>query len=385
MMAGRLVEEPDAVIDGSCLGIFGAVVEAPDAGLGDRSCAHGAWLQGNVEVGTVEAMAPGCLACLAQGKDLGMGRGIGEFADAVAGCGDDLSLQHDNGTDRWFVAQAGGRCLLEGDFHESQGSLHEPDLARSGPNRHSEIASCQSDAMPSRRPLIGLTLDSEEPGPYSNMPWYAIRQNYMSSVVDAGGLPVAISHETDLAEAYLEELDGVVVTGGAFDIDPALFGAGTRHETVKTKDRRTRFEWDVTEGALRRDLPVFGICGGQQLLNVVLGGTLIQHIPDAVPDCLQHEQPGPRTRAGHTVKVTGNTVLHDIVRVDTLPVNSAHHQAADGTGDGVKINAVAPDGVIEGIEHPGFRFCLGVQWHPEYGISEGDGRLFRAFLEACQR
>ncbi len=239
--------------------------------------------------------------------------------------------------------------------------------------------------MPSRRPLIGLTLDSEEPGPYSSMPWYAIRRNYMASVADAGGLPVAVSHETDLAGVYLEELDGVIVTGGAFDIDPALFGAGTRHETVTTKDRRTRFEWAVAEGALKRDLPVFGICGGQQLLNVVLGGTLIQHIPDAVPDCLAHEQPGPRTSAGHTVAVARGTRLHDIVGVGELPVNSAHHQAADGIGEGVTVNAVAPDGVIEGIEHPGYRFCLGVQWHPEYGISQGDGRLFRAFIEACRR
>ncbi len=234
------------------------------------------------------------------------------------------------------------------------------------------------------RPLIGLTLDCEEPGHYSNMPWYAIRQNYMSSIVDAGGLPVAISHETGLSGAYVKALDGVVVTGGAFDIDPALFGASMRHESVTTKDQRTRFEWAVTEGALQRDRPVFGICGGQQLLNVVLGGTLIQHIPDSVPDCLAHEQEGPRTRAGHTVTVKENTRLHDIVGVTELPVNSAHHQAADALGDGVAVNAVANDGVIEGIEHTGYRFCLGVQWHPEYAISKGDRHLFRAFVEACR-
>ncbi|MCY4607546.1 MAG: gamma-glutamyl-gamma-aminobutyrate hydrolase family protein [bacterium] len=235
------------------------------------------------------------------------------------------------------------------------------------------------------RPLIGLTLDCEEPGHYSNMPWYAIRQNYMSAIVDAGGLPVAIGHETGLAEAYVEALDGVVVTGGAFDIDPMLFGAAMRHESVTTKDRRTRFEWAVTEDALQRDRPVFGICGGQQLLNVVLGGTLIQHIPDSVPDCLAHEQKGPRTRAGHTVTVRESTLLHDIVGVAELPVNSAHHQAADAVGDGVTVNAVARDGVIEGIEHAGYRFCLGVQWHPEYAISTGDRHLFRAFVEACRR
>ncbi len=142
--------------------------------------------------------------------------------------------------------------------------------------------------MSRQRPLIGLTLDSEEGGHYSSFPWYAIRQNYMSAVAAAGGLPVAISHEVDGAGAYLDEIDGLIVTGGAFDVDPALFGAEGRHDTVVTKERRTRFEWDVTAGALKRDMPVFGICGGQQLLNVVLGGTLIQHIPDAVPEALAH-------------------------------------------------------------------------------------------------
>jgi putative glutamine amidotransferase len=234
------------------------------------------------------------------------------------------------------------------------------------------------------RPLIGLTLDSEEPGNYSNMPWYAIRQNYMASVVAAGGLPVAISHEVDLAQAYLDELDGIVVTGGAFDVDPALFGAESRHDSVTTKDRRTRFEWDVTDGALKRDLPVLGICGGQQLMNVVLGGTLIQHIPDAVADCLAHEQPNPRTEAGHNVTVAEGSLLHRIVGTSELPVNSAHHQAADAVGDRVLVNATAPDGVIEGIEHPDYRFCLGVQWHPEYHISQGDRQIFDAFLAACR-
>ena len=234
------------------------------------------------------------------------------------------------------------------------------------------------------RPLIGLTLDSEEPGNYSNMPWYAIRQNYMASVVAAGGLPVAISHEVDLAQAYLDELDGILVTGGAFDVDPALFGAESRHDSVTTKDRRTRFEWDVTDGALKRDMPVLGICGGQQLMNVVLGGTLIQHIPDAIADCLAHEQPNPRTEAGHNVAVAEGSLLHRIVGTPELPVNSAHHQAADAVGDRVLVNATAPDGVIEGIEHPDYRFCLGVQWHPEYHISQGDRLIFDAFLAACR-
>ena len=134
-------------------------------------------------------------------------------------------------------------------------------------------------------PLIGITLDSEPAGGWSKMPWYAVRQNYCAAVAEAGGLPLALPHEPELAPAYLDRIDGLLVTGGAFDVDPALFGAPTKHATVKTKDRRTAFEIAMVKGALDRDLPILGICGGEQLLAVALGGTLIQHIPDEVPGC----------------------------------------------------------------------------------------------------
>jgi len=235
-----------------------------------------------------------------------------------------------------------------------------------------------------KRPIVGVTLDSEEPGGYSKLPWYALRQNYAEAVARAGGLPILLPHESAQVEAYLEEIDGLVVTGGAFDVDPSLFGEAERHPTVKLKSRRTDFEWKITEGALKRDLPVFGICGGQQLLNVVLGGTLIQHIPDEMPKALAHEQPNPRTEPGHVVSVVPGTMLHKICGATELAVNSAHHQAAKATGPGVLVNARAEDGVIEGIEDPRRKFCIGVQWHPEYSISVGDQKLFDAFVAACR-
>jgi len=236
------------------------------------------------------------------------------------------------------------------------------------------------------RPRIGVTLDAEQPGGYSKFPWFALRQNYASSLVEAGGLPVALPHvPPELVDAYLDQLDGVVVTGGAFDIDPALYGATERHPSVGLKVERTAFEWAVAQGALARDLPVLGICGGQQLLHVVLGGTLIQHIPDSIEGALPHEQPNPRDEPGHPVAVVPGTRLHALVGALELAVNSAHHQAADRLGDGVVVSATAPDGVIEAIEHPGYRFCLGVQWHPEFFIGDGDRRLLEGFVEACRR
>jgi putative glutamine amidotransferase len=233
------------------------------------------------------------------------------------------------------------------------------------------------------RPIIGITLDSEPAGGWSKMPWYALRQNYCDAVARAGGLPVPLPHEPELAAEYLDRIDGLLITGGAFDVDPSLFGASTRHATVKTKDRRTAFEYAITRGAIDADKPVLGICGGQQLMNVVLGGTLIQHIPDEIKDPLPHEQPNPRTEAGHPVKIVAGTLLHKVVKELELPVNSAHHQAVKAVGQGIVVNAVAPDGVIEGIEDPRRRFVVGVEWHPEYSISPGDDRIFDAFIRAA--
>ena len=195
---------------------------------------------------------------------------------------------------------------------------------------------------PPVQPRIGLTLDAEPPGGYSKLPWYAIRANYCEAVVRAGGVPIALPHEVELVDAYLDLLDGLLVTGGAFDLDPSLYGASERHATVRTKDRRTAFEMAITKAALQRDQPVLGVCGGQQLLNVALGGVL------------------------------------------RLEVNSAHHQAAGAVGPGVVVSGRAPDGVIEAIEVPERRFCIGVQWHPEYRISAADDALFAALVEACR-
>jgi putative glutamine amidotransferase len=236
----------------------------------------------------------------------------------------------------------------------------------------------------SKRPIIGVTLDSEQPGGYSKYPWYALRQNYADAIVAAGGLPMALPHDAALAADYLDRIDALVVTGGAFDVDPALYGDGDRHATVMLKEGRTAAEMALTQGALARDLPVLGICGGEQLLAVALGGTLVQHIPDSVADALEHEQPNPRHEPGHPVAVVAGTLLHRIVGATEMQVNSAHHQAVRAPGPHAVVNATAPDSVIEGLEDTRYRFCLGVQWHPEFFIDSGDRRIFDAFIAACR-
>ena len=234
------------------------------------------------------------------------------------------------------------------------------------------------------KPLIGITADTEAAGGYSKFPWYALRHNYASAVAKAGGVPLILPHETDLAGELLSSVDALVVTGGNFDVDPSLYGDDGTHDTVTLKEDRTQFEIAVTRAALERDMPVLGICGGQQLLAVVLGGTLIQHIPDEVAGALEHEQSNPRDEAGHKVAIEPGTQLHDIVGTQEMNVNSAHHQAVKEISGSMVVNARSRDGVIEGIEAPRQRFCIGVQWHPEFEIDAGDIRIFAAFVDAAR-
>ncbi|GBQ13980.1 gamma-glutamyl-gamma-aminobutyrate hydrolase [Komagataeibacter rhaeticus] len=243
--------------------------------------------------------------------------------------------------------------------------------------------------MNARLPLIGVTLDGEPPAPqgtggYSCFPWYAIRQNYMDMIAACGGLPVALGHDPALAARMVSRLDGLVVTGGAFDVPPDLYGATEAHASVRTKPRRTAAEAALVRAALAKGIPILGICGGMQLLAVLLGGTLVQHIPDALAHALAHEQPNPRDEAGHDVYIMADTHLARLVGADCLPVNSSHHQAVHDTGRGI-VCARAPDGVIEALELPGHPFCIGVQWHPEFGISAGDRLLFEGLIDAARQ
>lgn len=239
-------------------------------------------------------------------------------------------------------------------------------------------------ASKSSRPIVGITLDSESPGGYSRYPWYALRENYAGAIEAAGGLPLALPHAPALAEETLDLIDALVITGGNFDVDPAMYGDASRHQTVTLKAGRTEAEFALVRGALARNMPILGICGGQQLLAVALGGTLIQHIPDEIPGALAHEQPNPRDEPGHMIEIVPGTMLAKIVGTGRLNVNSAHHQAVKAVGAGVVVNALAPDGVIEGIEEPKRRFCLGCEWHPEFFINNGDTAIFKAFVAACR-
>ena len=131
-------------------------------------------------------------------------------------------------------------------------------------------------------------------------------------------------------------------------------------------------------------MPVLGICQGMQVLNVALGGKLIQHIPDSIPNALEHAQTPPFDVPCHDIAIVENSLLHKIAVGGKFAVNSSHHQAVKTTGSGVIISAKSPDGVIEAIESTAHRFCLGVQWHPEYDASPIDKKIFNEFVNICR-
>ena len=234
-----------------------------------------------------------------------------------------------------------------------------------------------------KKPLIALTLDYETSKGYSNYPWYAIRENYFTSIEESGGIGVGIPHNMKDIVSLLHKIDGLVITGGNFDIDPNIFGESSVHKTVKLKENRTNFELLAAEIMLKQNKPVLGICGGEQLINVLYKGSLIQHIPDEIKNSIEHEQKNPRNEAGHSVTIKENTKLYSIISKQTIMVNSAHHQAIKVPGKGLIVNALSNDGVIEGIEDPKKTFCIGVQWHPEFFIQGSDNKLLKAFINAC--
>jgi putative glutamine amidotransferase len=231
-------------------------------------------------------------------------------------------------------------------------------------------------------PRIGLTLDA---GDGEGDGHYLLKRAYVEAVVAAGGLPLLLPHEPALAEEHLALLDGLVVTGGAFDVPPELYGEARRPGCGPTRPERTAAELRLLQGALAAGLPVLGVCGGMQLLAVARGGTLFQ---DLVCDAglARHEQAPPKDVPSHSVQVLAGTWLASLVGAGPLPVNSTHHQGVRTTGDGVKVAATAPDGLIEAIELDGEVFALGVQWHPEAALRHEPrhAAIYRGLVEAAR-
>ena len=193
------------------------------------------------------------------------------------------------------------------------------------------------------------------------------RRPYRKALAAAGIKPV--EKVTTLAG-----LDGLLLAGGS-DIDPAVYGAPRHPETGKLDHDRDSLEAALLREALDRDLPVFAICRGLQLLNAFLGGTLVQHIE-------LHRY--TEQQAAHRITIESHSRLKSILGVDEYVVNSRHHQCVDHVASGLAVIARAPDNVVEALELPGKRFVLAVQWHPEDRAGGPEARLFEAFRDAMR-
>jgi putative glutamine amidotransferase len=213
-----------------------------------------------------------------------------------------------------------------------------------------------------KRPLIGITIGYST----KDHELFTLRDDYVRAVEKAGGLPIVLApgRPEDAAE-LLSRLDGLLMTGGA-DVDPGLYGEEPHETVTRIIPERDAFEIALCQGALGKDQPLLAICRGQQVLNVATGGTLVQDIPSQVVGAHDHDPPKERWETAHPVRILPRTRLREILERETIEVNSFHHQAVRDLGQGLVVSAESTaDGVIEGIEIPGRRLAVGVQWHPE--------------------
>ncbi len=242
------------------------------------------------------------------------------------------------------------------------------------------------------KPLIGITPDfnpGDRPDMGGREPTLFLRARYIQAIEALGGIPLVLplTSEATARQRLLRNLDGLLLTGSGPDLPPRLYGERQRYPFPVMSPRRFEFELDLVHLAVARRLPLLGICGGMQAINVALGGSLIQDLKAQWASPLQHRARGRATRLAHGVAITSGSLLRRILRLAHIRVNSSHHQAIRQVAPTLRASAFASDGVIEAVEAPRHPFLLGVQWHPEflYDRHAVHRRLFQAFLQAASR
>jgi len=236
----------------------------------------------------------------------------------------------------------------------------------------------------SRIPLIGvstsITVGTAPERAYVN-------STYLHAIQQAGGVPVPLPPQLSprALDVIVRELHGLLLTGGE-DVDPARYGAAPHPALGAVHTARDATEVALLAAARERRLPVLAICRGIQLLNVALGGTLVQDLSSERPSAIRHDQPHDREARTHDVAIAADSTLAAATGATAIAVNSYHHQAVDRLGHGLRVTATALDGVIEGAEvEDRAWWVVAVQWHPEdltTDVKAWDRGIFKAFAEA---
>jgi putative glutamine amidotransferase len=249
-----------------------------------------------------------------------------------------------------------------------------------------------------KKPIIGITLDAVESGSadsYSRRDFYALRADYANAILEYGGIPIMIPYALKEINRIVSLIDALIIPGCDKDINPKFYGEVVDSDKIKLSpdDSKTIFEMRLLEKVLQLDKPFLGICHGMQLLNVLLGGTLIKHIEEPSTESLEtsagaviyHKSKLDKTQPSHLVNITENSLLFNLSKSKEAHVNSNHHQAIQKHADSLSIAAKAPDGIIEAVEMKDKAFVIGVQWHCEYLNDNGlDSKLFERMIECCK-
>ena len=236
-----------------------------------------------------------------------------------------------------------------------------------------------------KRPRIGIPMRIELPTDR-----FYLSRYYGDAVETAGGAPFHISliPKPDYINSVVETLDGILLPGSDSDVDPLRFGQQPHPKLGAVHPIKDETDLLLIEAAERKQIPIFAICFGMQILNISRGGTLIQDIGSQLPEALKHEQGAPRDRASHHVCLAENTKLAQIAEVEKLAVNSHHHQGIETLGADLIATAWSSDGIIEALEDPRpDHFIVAVQWHPELGWERDavSQRLFEAFVAEASK
>lgn len=233
-----------------------------------------------------------------------------------------------------------------------------------------------------KMPVIGISCNLGSEG-YSR-----VSSNYFNAVLTAGGVPVAVplTDNEKVLERILKNVDGLILTGGE-DVDPARYGEAPSENLGKVNGRRDTCDFAIAGTALKLKKPILAICRGEQLLNVCLGGSLHQDIPSEIDSELTHRV--STSEKAHKVGIYPDTRFGRVMKIDSLEVNSAHHQCVKCLAPGLKLVAASPDGVVECYENDKSipSFVLGIQSHPEVFAQKGEEpylSIFKYFLKACK-